>query len=292
MKWERWSPTRWKEYELIDSGEGEKLERFGEVTLIRPEPLAKWNKSLKEKQWKELAHARFEQSGATSGKWVSYKKHPEIWEIAYPSIKGAFFFELRLTQFKHVGIFPEQASNWDFIQKSCSKFVEQQAEAKVLNLFAYTGGASMAAAKAGAEVTHLDSIKQVLQWTQQNIEISEISGVKWLLDDALKFAQREARRGNKYQGIIMDPPAWGRGPKGERWKLEQKLDELLTAASEILADDGFLVINTYSGISLSTLNELVEKYFPSFRKEIGLLALQDSKHKIDTGCVVRLNGQV
>lgn len=291
MKWERWCPTRWKEYELLDSGDGEKLERFGEVTLIRPEPLAKWDKSLSPKQWKDRAHARFEQSGATSGKWKSLQKHPTVWELEYPSLKGNFSFELQLTQFKHVGIFPEQASNWDFIQKACSSFTAEGSQPKVLNLFAYTGGASLAAAKAGAEVTHVDSIKQVLQWTQRNIEISEIEGVRWLLDDALKFAQREARRGNRYQGLIMDPPAWGRGPKGERWKLETKLDELLESTSKILAPDGFLVLNTYSGISLSTLNELCKKYFPNHQRKVGLLALNLDKNKLDTGCVVRLNGR-
>ncbi|MGB1032170.1 MAG: class I SAM-dependent methyltransferase, partial [Flavobacteriales bacterium] len=263
MKFERWQTPNTKHYSLIDFGEGEKLERFGEIILIRPEPLAKNRRKLALETWHSKAHARFDQTGSTTGKWISLRKHPDQWDLQCALPHGSIKFRLKLTKFKHVGIFPEQASNWEFIQNECKKHENP----RVLNLFAYTGGASLAAKAAGADVTHVDSIKQVLSWSNENQEISNLDGIRWVLEDALKFAHRESKRGRKYHGIIMDPPAWGRGPKGEQWKLEQKLDELLKAAASILDPNGFAVVNTYSGLPLDTLKAKTGRHFDGFTHE-------------------------
>jgi len=287
VKFERWHTPNTKHYSLIDFGEGEKLERFGEIVLIRPEPLAKNRRKLAFETWQSKAHARFDQTGSTTGKWISLRKHPDQWDLQCELPFGTIKFRLKLTKFKHVGIFPEQASNWEFIQKECQKHENP----KVLNLFAYTGGASLAAKAAGADVTHVDSIKQVISWSRENQEISGLDGIRWTVEDALKFAHRESKREKTYQGIIMDPPAWGRGPKGERWKLEQKLDELLQAASSILDPKGFAVINTYNGLPLDTLKTKTNTHFKlqqCLSKKLSLKSEQD--WYIDTGCVCRISG--
>ena len=259
----------WKDYELIDSGDFSKLERWGPYVTIRPEPKALWPKALSDAEWRRLAHTEFKPGAGfgkagkeDSGTWNMLHKMQEQWTIAYPAV--GFNLRLGLTSFKHVGVFPEQAPNWDFIAQSVGDIARKQAQApKVLNLFAYTGAASLAARKAGAEVTHLDAVRQVVTWARGNMELSGMDGIRWIIEDALKFAKREARRGNKYQGIILDPPAYGHGPDGERWKLDECLYELLQACAAILApENSFLVLNLYSnGYSAVLADTLVRNAF-------------------------------
>lgn len=267
------SPQAWKDYELIDSGGFEKLERFGSYVLARPEPKALWQKSLSEKEWRELAHTRFVtgagfgRSGKEdSGTWQMLKKMPEQWHIRYRP-QGAAFpgFTLRLglTSFKHVGVFPEQAPNWDFIYARTRALTEKIPSPKVLNLFAYTGAASLAARAAGADTTHLDSVRQVVSWARGNMETSGLDNIRWVVEDALKFVKREARRGNLYNGLILDPPAYGHGPDGEKWKLDELLFELLCGCAAILAPrDSFMVLNLYSnGYSANLAGTAVRSAF-------------------------------
>lgn len=256
------SPQNWKDYELIDSGDFEKLERFGSYILARPEPKALWNKSLPDKEWNSMAHTRFTtgagfgRSGKEdSGSWSMLKKMPEQWNIRYnpgADVPGLDFnLRLGLTSFKHVGVFPEQAPNWNFIYRQSRLLAEASGEKgirpKVLNLFAYTGAASLAARMAGADTTHLDSVRQVVTWAKGNMEMSGLDNIRWVVEDALKFVKREAKRGNLYNGLILDPPAYGHGPDGEKWKLDELLFELLTECAKILAPrDAFMVLNLYS----------------------------------------------
>lgn len=280
-------PSReWADYELIDSGDFSKLERFGQYVLIRPEPKALWHKSLSDEEWRRRAHTEFKPGAGfgkagkeDSGSWNMLHKMQEQWQIAYPSV--GFRLRLGLTSFKHVGVFPEQAPNWEFISKSVKDLSSrQQQPPKVLNLFAYTGAASLAARKAGAEVTHLDSVKQVVTWARTNMEMSSMDGIRWIIEDALKFAKREARRGNLYQGLILDPPAYGHGPDGEKWKLDECLFELLQACAAILAPkDSFMVLNLYSnGYSAVLADTLVRSAFGKEFKSLdyGELVLRDS----------------
>lgn len=260
------SPQNWKDYELIDSGNFEKLERFGSFILARPEPKALWKPSLPAKEWDKLAHTRFT-AGAGFGKsgkedtgtWKMMKKMPEQWYIRYNLPDSSFKLRLGLTSFKHVGVFPEQSPNWEFIYAQSKRLVEKfQAKGadpatgmvrkpKVLNLFAYTGAASLAARCAGADTTHLDSVRQVVTWAKGNMESSNLDNIRWVVEDALKFAKREAKRGNIYNGLIMDPPAYGHGPDGEKWKLDELLYEFLQEVAKILApEDAFMVLNLYS----------------------------------------------
>jgi len=319
------SPRNWPDYELIDSGNFEKLERFGAYFIARPEPKALWNKSLSEKEWNALTHTRFETGAGfgkagkeESGTWKMLKKMPEQWLISYQSSvvspeslavsressvvsressavsressvvspeSSAFQFKIRLglTAFKHVGLFPEQAPNWDFIYKATSRLASNPTSnsssrptsnppsnsssrltsnptsnsssrptstscpPKILNLFAYTGCASLAARAAGADVTHLDAVRQVVTWARENMELSNMDGIRWMVEDALKFVKRQVRRNAQYQGIILDPPAYGHGPEGERWKLDECLFELLQACNAILSPhDSFMLLNLYS----------------------------------------------
>jgi 23S rRNA (cytosine1962-C5)-methyltransferase len=274
----------WKDYELIDSGDFSKLERFGPYVTIRPEPKALWPKALSDAEWRRMAHTEFKPGAGfgkagkeDSGTWTMLHKMQEQWTIAYPAV--GFNLRLGLTAFKHVGVFPEQAPNWDFIYRSVREIAcgvqtpdqvggdarpSCQAQSpKVLNLFAYTGAASLAAAKAGAQVTHLDAVRQVVTWARGNMELSGLDGIRWIIEDAMKFAKREARRGNKYQGIILDPPAYGHGPDGERWKLDECLYELLQSCAAILApENSFLVLNLYSnGYSAVLADTLVRNAF-------------------------------
>lgn len=258
------SPTHFQDYELIDSGRGEKLERFGKYTLVRPEPQALWAPALPPAEWARLADARFVQDGSASGDWDRRNKAmPDQWSIGYASGDLKLRFRLGLTRFKHVGVFPEQAVNWDFIHQRCKAL----SSPKVLNLFAYTGGASLAARAGGADVIHCDAIKQVVNWAAANMELSKLDGIRWLVEDAFKFVQREAKRGNRYDGIILDPPAWGHGPKGEKWKLEEQIDELMQQVAAILSPErSFLVMNAYSlGYSSLILENLGRSHFPAAR---------------------------
>ena len=282
-------PKYWKDYELIDSGNEEKLERFGEYILRRPEPQAVWSKSLSEKEWKEMAFARFVQEGSHSGRWDRFKNIPDQWYIKYVYKDMELKFRLGLTGFKHVGIFPEQAVNWNYIYKAVKKINS----AKVLNLFAYTGGASLAARAGGADVIHCDSIKNVLNWANHNMQSSRLDNIRWLLEDAFKYVKREARRGNTYHGIILDPPAYGHGPKGEKWKLEDMVNELTESVASILnPQEGFLVFNSYSlGFSPLVIETLVLTHFSqqiTQQMETGELYLPErSGRKLPAGIFVR-----
>lgn len=283
------SPSpQWRDYELVDSGNFEKLERFGPYYLRRPEPKALWNKSMSENEWKGLTHtwfrpgAGFGKAGKEdSGTWDRLKKMDDQWKIAYGA-KGkgpAITLRLGLTSFKHVGVFPEQSSNWDWIYAQTENLARQmQSMPKVLNLFAYTGAASLAAKAAGADVTHLDSVRQVVTWARQNMELSRMDGVRWVVEDAMKFAKREAKRGNTYNGIILDPPAYGHGPDGEKWKLDECLFDMLQTVDRILAPkDAFLVLNLYSnGYSAVLAETLARQAFHGIKTlECGELVLRD-----------------
>ncbi|MBQ6015980.1 MAG: class I SAM-dependent methyltransferase [Bacteroidales bacterium] len=264
---------QWKDYELLDSGCGEKLERFGSVVMARPEPKALWDKSLTEAEWKRLSQVAFKLAGSAAksgaiedrGTWERRKKIDDQWYISYPGLQDGLKFRLRLglTAFKHVGVFPEQAPNWEFIYSQVRRLAGADNTPKVLNLFAYTGGASLAAKAAGADVTHLDSIKQVVTWARGNMEASGMDGIRWIVEDAMKFVQREERRGNLYDGIILDPPAYGHGPNGEKWKLDESLFGLLKGVAHILKPkDSFMVLNLYSnGYSAALGETLVREAF-------------------------------
>lgn len=251
------------DYALLDCGGLEKLERFGKVILRRPEPQAVWQKVWEEEEWVRRAEATFVRksvsaSGEDSGNWTLKRGVPEQWHIAYKYEKMALRFRLGMTSFKHVGIFPEQAANWTYLYD----FLVKKQQPTVLNLFAYTGGASLAARAAGADVTHVDSVKPVITWARENMEASGQEGIRWVVEDALKFAQREARRGKKYNCLILDPPAYGRGPDGEKWVLDKQIDELLGVCAQILADDAIFVLNLYSmGFSAMIADNLVKRHF-------------------------------
>ncbi len=280
-------PTCWTDYELIDSGDNEKLERFGKYVVRRPEPQAVWRKSLSEAEWETKADAYFKkekgkvsQDGNDRGTWIQRKGMPDQWFIDYNYKEMRLRFRLGLTSFKHVGIFPEQAENWNFIYDTLRGMNVN--EPKVLNLFAYTGGASIAAKSAGADVTHVDSVKQVISWSRENMEASGLEGIRWIVEDALKFCRREVKRGKKYNGIILDPPAYGRGPDGEKWILEDNIAEIMNLCSELLEkDNSFLVLNLYSmGFSAVIADNLIKDYFPDVREcEFGELVISERSGK-------------
>jgi 23S rRNA (cytosine1962-C5)-methyltransferase len=287
----KFSPTRWKEYQLIDSGDGLKLERFGNITHIRPEIAAIWPKSLSEREWNSSATARFVQKDAKSGYWEEFAQLPSTWEIRYPFLDGNLQFSLKPTQFKHVGLFPEQAVNWEYIARMVFALKEQGiAEPSFLNLFAYTGGASIAARAAGARVTHVDSLKQLVTWANENQSLNRLSDIRWLVEDALKFAEREGKRGNKYHGIILDPPSWGMGPKGEKWKLEDQINDLFQAVAAIREEKHFVIINTYSGLSPLQGENIARHWFSPHSLQCGEICLIDSRDKaLPLGSLVRLD---
>lgn len=265
-------PQHWKDYELIDSGDYEKLERFGKYIIRRPEPQAVWRKSLPEKEWEDAADATFKkekgktsQDGNDKGVWVQKNGMPDQWFINYQYKEMKLRFRLGLTSFKHVGVFPEQSENWDFIYDTVRSL--NVSEPKVLNLFAYTGGASIAAKSAGADVTHVDSVKQVITWSRENMDASDLHDIRWIVEDALKFCRREVKRGKKYNGIILDPPAYGRGPDGEKWILEENIAEIMSLCSQLLEDsNSFLILNLYSmGFSAVIADNLIKDYFPDVK---------------------------
>lgn len=288
------------DYELVDCGDYEKLERFGPYILIRPESQAIWKKRLPGSEWESLAYAHFTRepqknsyrsADPGNGGWQFYKKMPENWAISVPLPSGSFTMKLSLTSFGHVGIFPEQYSNWHFIYESIKK--RGAAETKVLNAFAYTGGASLAARAAGADVTHLDAVKQVVAWGKENMGLSFLDNIRWIVDDALKFLRREEKRGKTYDGIILDPPAYGRGPNGERWILDEGINDVLDACTKILAPkNNFFVMNLYSlGYSPIIANNLVDSYFSFKQKEFGESVLSSKTGiNLPLGVFVRARG--
>ena len=256
---------RWKDYEVLDSSQGEKLERWGRYILLRPDPQVIWNTEKTAKEWKKL-NGHYHRSKKGGGEWEFFDL-PQEWQIHYQlpdtTVNGTdkLTFNLKPFAFKHTGLFPEQAANWDWMFNTISKEVKKGREIKVLNMFAYTGGATLAAAAAGAKVTHVDASKGMVTWAKENARSSglEEAPIRWLVDDCMKFVEREIRRGNKYHAIIMDPPSYGRGPKGELWKLEECIYELIEKTNQILADDAILyLINMYTtGLSPAVMSYMV-----------------------------------
>ncbi len=290
------TPGLWNDYELVDSGEFNKLERFGNQLLIRPEPQAVWDKSMTDQEWTAKASAIFrkEKNDPEKGKWHLNKGCKEQWFIQYSYEQMKLRMRLGLTGFKHIGVFPEQADNWNFIYDRLSDFTstnKTEQKPKVLNLFAYTGGASLAAASAGADVWHVDSVKPVITWARENSEASGLGGIRWVVEDALKFVKREVRRGAKYQGIMLDPPAYGRGADGEKWILEENINEMIKLCAELLDKNyAFFILSLYSmGLSALIGENLVLGAFGNQpRLESGELYLADSfSKKLPLGTIVR-----
>lgn len=278
-------PEFWKQYELIDCGNFLKLEKFNNVITIRPEPQAIWKPVLSESKWQKMADVVFKPKTSASGIWEKIKNVPDQWSMSYEikSSKKEINFHLALTGFKHVGIFPEQAVNWEIIAKNISEINEPNA--KFLNLFAYTGGASLAAKASGADVTHVDSIKQVVSWANRNMEKSNLNNIRWVVEDAMKFVQREAKRGNQYHGIILDPPAYGHGANGEKWKLEENIYKMLEFVFQILhPQKSFLILNAYSlGFSSLIISNLLRNFVSQqYQKKIatGELYIESSSKLI------------
>ena len=245
--------NEWKSYECISAGDGEKLERWGDIILRRPEPLAMWPK-INNKKW-NAADAVYTRSKDGGGSWGFNKELPSFWIVDYKELK----FKVTPTNFKHTGLFPEQATNWDFM---IDKIKNSNRKIKVLNLFGYTGGATIACSYAGADVVHVDASKGMVLWAKENAYLNNLqsNNIRYIVDDCMKFVEREIRRGNKYDAIVMDPPSYGRGPSGEVWKLEQKLDELIKKCCSILSDEPlFFLINAYTtGISSTVLNNILK----------------------------------
>ena len=242
-----WIADGWKDYEVIDTSSGEKLERWGEYTLVRPDPQVIWDSEKKNPGWKKM-NGHYHRSKAGGGEW-EFHKLPEEWQIGYGDLR----FNLKPFSFKHTGLFPEQATNWDWFSNLIRQEIEsgrrEPGQIKVLNLFAYTGGATLSALAAGAMVTHVDASKGMVGWAKENALSSGLEDrpVRWLVDDCVKFVEREIRRGNKYDAIIMDPPSYGRGPKGEIWKIEDSIYPFVKLTMDILSDNPlFYLINSYT----------------------------------------------
>lgn len=277
----------WKDYEILDAGDGEKLERWGNILLRRPDPQIIWQ--VREKQLWDKVHARYHRSDKGGGSWEYKKKIPEKWTVQYKELT----FQVKPTGFKHTGLFPEQAVNWDWI---IEKIQQANRPIKVLNLFAYTGGATCAASFAGAvEVVHVDASKGMVAWAKENAALSGLAEnrIRYIVDDVFKFVEREHRRNNVYDAIIMDPPSYGRGPKGEIWKLEEELPKLLDLTSKILSKDClFLLVNAYTtGFSHISLNNMMKQVFEgSYRftsGEIGL-PIHDGELVLPCGIYARM----
>lgn len=253
-----WCSENWIDYELLDASDGERLERWGKYILIRPDPQIIWKNAARHPAWKN-ADGIYRRSNNGGGGWVK-QKTPESWNISYKNLG----FALKPMGFKHTGLFPEQAANWDWFSDIIkrAKAKEPNRQIKVLNLFAYTGGATMAAAEAGAQVVHVDASKGMVAMAKENASLSglESAPIRYIVDDCKKFVEREIRRGNKYDGIIMDPPSYGRGPSGEVWKLEDSIDEFITLAAQLLSDDPlFFLVNSYTtGLSPLTMSYILE----------------------------------
>lgn len=247
-----WIADNWKDYEIIDCSGGEKLERWGDYILLRPDPQVLWNTAKKNPAWRRL-NGHYHRSTKGGGEW-EFMNLPEQWSINYKELT----FNLKPFAFKHTGLFPEQAVNWDWFSDIIKK---ANRPVKVLNLFAYTGGATLAAAKAGASVTHVDASKGMVTWAKENAVSSGLGDapIRWLVDDCVKFVEREIRRGNKYDGIIMDPPSYGRGPKGEIWKLEEKIHPFIELTSQLLSEDAlFFLVNSYTtGLAPAVLTYMI-----------------------------------
>ena len=277
-------PASWKDYELLDSGDFEKLERFGKVILIRPEPQAIWQRVLTDGEWQKQAHAHFTREQKDNfrfgeeikGGWKKLKAVPDSWNVKYQNQSLEINLRLALTGFGHVGIFPEQGENWNFIYDTVTSWNSNKS--RVLNLFAYTGAASVVARAAGAEVTHVDASRPGLNWANQNMQLNQLADIRWVYEDALKFVKREVKRGNKYNGIIMDPPPYGRGPEGEKWTLQEKLNELIYHASQLLEPkNSFFILSMYAvGLSPLVGMNVVKTHFDIADPECGEFFLKSN----------------
>ncbi|MBR0353322.1 MAG: class I SAM-dependent methyltransferase [Oscillospiraceae bacterium] len=277
-----WIADKWQDYELIDCSSGEKLERWGDVVLVRPDPQAIWNTPRRNSLWSRY-DARYNRSESGGGSW-SKGNLPESWSIRY----GELRFQIKPMNFKHTGLFPEQAVNWDWAME---KIAKAGRHVSVLNLFAYTGAATLACAKAGASVCHVDAAKGMVAWGKENASVSDLADapIRWIVDDCAKFVEREIRRGRKYDAIIMDPPSYGRGPGGEIWKLEKDLWQFVTLCMGVLSDDPlFVLINSYTtGLSPSVLTYLAQSIFAAKyggRSESGELGLPVSESGLVLPC--------
>lgn len=268
-----WIADGWKDYEVIDTSKGEKLERWGEYRLVRPDPQVIWDTKRNEKEWRRK-NGHYHRSKKGGGEWEFFDL-PKKWKIHYRDLT----FWLQPFSFKHTGLFPEQAVNWDWFSSIIKKEVEKGKEVKVLNLFAYTGGATLAAAAAGAKVTHVDASKGMVNWAKENAAASGLSAapIRWLVDDCVKFVEREIRRGNHYDAIIMDPPSYGRGPKGEIWKIEESIYPFLQLCTNILTEKPlFFLVNSYTtGLQPAVLTYMMSTVLKPFggqvmAEEIGL----------------------
>lgn len=270
-----WIADKWNTYEVLDCSEGEKLERWGEYTLVRPDPQVIWN-TKKSSQWKKV-NGHYHRSSKGGGEWEFFSL-PEQWSIDYKSL--GLTFNLKPFKFKHTGVFPEQAVNWEWFSQKIKDAKAQGREIKVLNLFAYTGGATLAAAKAGAKVTHVDASKGMVNWAKENAKSSglENAPIRWIIDDCVKFVEREIRRENFYDAVIMDPPSYGRGPKGEIWKIEDAVYPLIELCSKVLTKDPlFYLISSYTtGLQPAVLTYMLSTVMnpkfggKAFAEEIGL----------------------
>ncbi len=282
------------DYELIDTGNGEKLERFGKFVIRRPEPQAVWERSISESEWLSMADATFKREKlhieSEKGKWTLKTGMPDQWYITYRWENVSILMRLGLTSFKHVGLFPEQVVNWNFVYDHINN--SNSENSKILNLFAYTGGASLVARAAGAEVVHVDSVRQVINWAAGNMSANHLEGIRWVVEDVMKFIKREVKREKKYQGIILDPPAYGHGPVGEKWILEESINELINNCSRLLTNRGsFLVLNLYSmGFSPLIADNLIKANFKTTTStEFGELYFPDrSGKRLPLGVFVRL----
>ena len=256
--------NEWKDYEIIDMANGEKLERWGNIKLIRPDPQIIWKNKSFPNEWKN-ANARYNRSNTGGGVWEYKKRLPESWQVKYKNLT----FNIKPMGFKHTGLFPEQAVNWDWM---INKIQQSKKNIKVLNLFAYTGGATVACLSAGASVCHVDSSKGMTTWAKENVESSGLreKPVRFIIDDVVKFVQREIRRGNKYDAIVMDPPSYGRGKNGEVWQFENNIADLVELCMQVLSDDPlFFLINSYTtGISSRVLANLLELNMKNYKGKI------------------------
>lgn len=267
-----WIADQWKDYQLLDTADGDRLERWGKYVLVRPDPQAIWQSDKKQPEWRK-PNAVYRRSNSGGGHWEIYSL-PESWKINYKDLT----FQIKPMNFKHTGIFPEQATNWDFMRGLIEK---ANRPIKVLNLFAYTGGATMACAKAGASVVHVDASKGMVQWAKENAVLCGVADrpIRYLVDDCMKFVEREIRRGNVYDGIVMDPPSYGRGPGGEVWQLEDTLYPFMTRVMQLLSPNPlFFILNSYStGLSASVMEYLLRLTMPEGiggRFESGEIGLQ------------------
>lgn len=273
--------NNWKDYEVLDTSNGEKLERWGDFTLVRPDPQVIWDTPKTLKGWTKM-NGHYHRSNKGGGEWEFFDL-PKQWQIHYnsPSFEHQLTFNLKPFSFKHTGLFPEQATNWDWFGKKIAdeKKANPDKTIKVLNLFAYTGGATLACAAAGANVTHVDASKGMVNWAKENAVSSDLADkpIRWIVDDCVKFVQREIRRGNHYDGIIMDPPSYGRGPKGEIWKIEEAIYPLVQLCAQLLTDEPlFFLINSYTtGLQPAVLSYMISTELKKFNgkvdsQEVGL----------------------